>query len=72
MVGILINHNQTDYLELVMDNATEDLDKLPTQTSPGKEALSTIKKACMGSTCYEISTGNIYILHGNTNTWELM
>jgi hypothetical protein len=49
-------------------DSSSDLSSLPTQTSPGKGTLSTIRSCSMGSIAQAVD-GNTYILTGNSNKW---
>lgn len=50
----------------------DDLDMLPTLTNRGKDNLSTINSVGVGSSCFIISTSDVYMLRGDTNTWVLI
>lgn len=66
-VGLLKKDNETQYCEFSYDTE-DDINKLPTMTTSGKDALSLIQSCCQGS--YAIGTnGTIKTLHGETNTW---
>lgn len=67
-VGLLKKEGNTNYCEFSYDNWEIDGSKIPTMTTKGKDALSTIYSCCQGS--YAIGTdGTMKTLQGATNTW---
>ena len=67
MVALKAINYGTRYCIFSIDSFS-DLSSLPTQTSPGKGMLSTIKSCSMGSIAQAVD-GNTYILTGNSNKW---
>lgn len=59
------NTNITDFYA----DEVEDIDLLPTLTTKGKNNLSTLNSVGVGSSCFVISTGDVYMLKGKTNSW---
>ena len=51
-----------------------DVKKLPTAEKTGIQEGDTVanKRTCAGSECLVLSTGNLYILRKNTDTWEVL
>lgn len=70
--SIMVSINKRDYTTNITDfyaDEESDLELLPTLTSSGKENLSTINSVGVGSSCFVISTGDVYMLKGKTNSW---
>jgi len=68
MVNVGEHNYTTNTAEFYADDP-DDLKILPTLTSSGKENLSTINSVGIGSSCFVISTGEVYMLKGKTNSW---
>lgn len=47
----------------------DEITKLPTTKTKGQDNLSIYRSVGHGSTCLCISTGNLYILDGETDIW---
>lgn len=54
-------------------DSEEEIENLPTYTSPGKGDLATIKMACGGSFCY-VNTPELpcYVLNADEDEWQLV
>lgn len=59
------NSNITEFYA----DEVEDIDLLPTLTAKGKNNLSTLNSVGVGSSCFVISTSDVYMLKGKTNSW---
>lgn len=68
MVSVRKRNYNTNITEFYADEV-EDVDLLPTLTTKGKNNLSTLNSVGVGSSCFVISTGDIYMLKGTTNSW---
>lgn len=68
MVSVGSRDYTTNITEFYADTAS-DLDKLPTLTDKGKDNLCTLNSTGVGSSCFVISTSEVYMLQGSTNTW---
>lgn len=68
MVNVGEQNYTTNITEFYADDP-DDLKILPTLTSSGKENLSTINSVGIDSSCFVISTSEVYMLQGSTNTW---
>ena len=67
MIALKFMNYGTRYCVFSIDSSN-DLSSLPTQNSPGKGVLSTIKSCSMGSVA-QSTDGNTYILSGDLNRW---
>lgn len=68
----MVSINKRDYTTNITEfyaDEESDLELLPTLTSCGKENLSTINSVGVGSSCFVISTGDVYMLKGKINSW---
>lgn len=71
----MVNVGKRDYTTNITEfyaDEVDDLDILPTLTSCGKDNLSTLNSVGVGSSCFVMSTSDVYMLRGNTNAWELI
>lgn len=69
MVNLIECNNLTRVMTFGCDKI-EELKKLPTTTTKGAEALSTIKN-CAPFSMALTGNGSVYRLNGETNTWDL-
>ena len=53
-------------------NSASEIAYLPTTIQSGTGNLSTVAHCASGSSCFVTSTGDIYFLNGDTNTWNLL
>lgn len=65
----VVEHNYTTKITEFYADEESDISLLPTLTDSGKENLSTINSVGVGSSCFVISTGDVYMLKGKTNSW---
>lgn len=69
MVSVGKRDYNTNITEFYADEVA-DLNILPTLTSGGKDNLSTLRSVGVGSSCFVISTSEVYMLKGTTNSWK--
>lgn len=68
----MVSVNKRDYTTNIIEfyaDEVEDIGLLPTLTTKGKNDLSALNSAGVGSSCFIISTGDVYMLEGKTNSW---
>ena len=70
MITIISKNYNTNYCVFAVDYV-EELDKLPTTTSRGKDNLAYISSCTVGSRAVVTETSDRYTLNGTQNKWIL-
>ena len=70
MINIISRNYNTNYCVFAVDSV-EELDKLPTTTSRGKDNLANISSCTAGSRAVVTETSGRYTLNGTQNKWIL-